>query len=88
MNVNYFDPDSQADYPSVVATEDASTIKNCPVGSGAFYAYRLALPITGTSPGQKYKVVVVLFEAYPSPGRIWTDAYNPDSGNWGAWTSR
>ena len=88
LNINYFIPDSRANYPSVVATEDASTIKDCPVGSGAFYAYRLALPITGTSPGQKYKVVVVLFEAYPSPGRIWTNAYNPDSGNWGAWTSR
>ena len=88
LNVNYFDPDSQANYPAVIATEDASTIKNCPVRSGAFYAYRLALPITGTLPDRKFKVAVVLFEAHPSPGRIWANAYNPDSGNWGSWTSR
>ena len=84
LNINYGDADGAVNMPSVIATEDASTLKNSPVTSGAFYAYREVFPIVNVSGGSgKYKVFVVLHEAYPVAGRVWTRAFNPDDSSWG-----
>ena len=74
---------SDDNLPCTIGTEDASVLRGSPVTSGPFYAYRLTLPQKGVSGA--YKVTVVLFESYPVPGRIWTRAYNPDTGAWSDW---
>ena len=83
LNINFKDSNNESNYYGVVGTEDASTLINSPVTSGAFYAYREVLTIK--SPRQNYKTIIRLTEAYPAPGRIWINAYNPDSSSWSGW---
>lgn len=74
---------TEANYDCVIATEDASTLKNCPVSSGAFYAYRKVYPIY--SPQFDHcKIVVELHESWPQKGRVWVTAFDPNNG-WGSW---
>lgn len=80
------DPDSELNNDAVIRTEDASALKNSPVASGPFYAYRKVYSIKNG--GNDYKVVVELHEAYPIGGRIWSAAYNPDSKSWSQWRER
>lgn len=68
-------------YNNVVRTEDASTLKNSPVTSGAFYAHRTVYPIY-VPWSHHSKIVVELHESFPQKGRIWTQAYDPNNG-WG-----
>lgn len=64
-------------------TEDASTLTNSPVTSGAFYGYRKVYQVH-SSVANHYKTIVEIHEAYPMRGRIWTSEYNPDTG-WNGW---
>lgn len=74
---------TEANYDCVIATEDASTLKGCPVSSGAFYAYRKVYPIY--SPQFDHcKIVVELHESWPKKGRVWRTAFDPNNG-WGSW---
>lgn len=79
------DPDNALNSPSVVATENASSLSGSPVASGAFYAARSVAHIK--SAGGGYKVVVSLIEAYPVPGRLWSSCYNVDFLEWSPWAS-
>lgn len=80
-----FDINHSVNRTSVISTEDASTIANSPVTSGAFYAYREVFLIDSTV-GRSPKVIVKLTESYPQAGRIWIISYNPDTGAWdGGW---
>lgn len=76
-------------YPGSVATEDASTLANSPVKSGAFYAHRevLFVPNQGIVGNTYGKTIVRLTEAYPITGRIWTCSYNTDLSTWTGWKS-
>lgn len=68
---------------SYIGTEDASTLTNSPVKSGAFYGYRKVYKVY--SPVAKYyKTIVEIREAYPARGRIWTAEYDPNNG-WSGW---
>lgn len=74
---------TEANYDCVIATEDASALSNCPVSSGAFYAYRKVYPIY--SPQFDHcKIVVELHESWPKKGRVWVTAFDPNNG-WGSW---
>lgn len=66
--------------PSMIATEDASSLAGSPIASGAFYAFRKVYYLGS-------KVVVELHEAYPNPGRIWTASFDKNQGSWSAWDS-
>lgn len=70
-------------YDMSFGTEDASTLINSPVTSGAFYGYRKVYQVH-SSTANHYKTIVEIHEAYPMRGRIWTSEYNPDSG-WKGW---
>lgn len=72
---------SSVNYDNIVRTEDASTLKNSPVTSGAFYAHRTVYPIY-VPWSHHSKIVVELHESFPQKGRIWTQAYDPNNG-WG-----
>ena len=74
-------------FPGVIATENASTLKNSPVKSGAFYAYRevFFIPNQGIVGNTYGKTIVRLTEAYPVAGRIWTTVYNTDFSSWSSW---
>lgn len=65
-----------------VGTEDASTLTNSPVTSGAFYAYRTVYPLK-TDVGTK--ICVELRELYPSLGRVWTNLYQSNTEAWSGW---
>ena len=67
--------------PSQVATEDASTLVNSPLASGAFYAVRT---VEGYGVGH---VCVRLHEMYPSNGRVWSNMYDKNQQNWMGWVS-
>ena len=85
LEVDPEDPFNIKNSLGVIGTEDASLLSSSPVSSGAFYAYRVVMPIKSAS--GNYKVVVTLFEAYPQGGRIWKAAYNPDGQGWSSWES-
>lgn len=74
---------TEANYDCVIATEDAITLSNCPVSSGAFYAYRKVYPIYSPQFGH-CKIVVELHESWPKKGRVWVTAFDPNNG-WGSW---
>lgn len=76
-------------YPGSVATEDASTLKNSPIKTGAFYTYRevFFIPNQGIVGNTYGKTIIRLTEAYPVSGRIWTNVYNTDSNDWTGWKS-
>jgi hypothetical protein len=69
---------------SVVATEDASTLVNSPIKSGAFYAYREVLFIDSPTGGIS-KCIVRLTLAYPHHGTIITNIYDANYGYWMGW---
>ena len=76
--------DDSRNQASVVGTEDASTLQNSPITTGAFYAYREVVLIKSpVSNGTK--VIVRLTEMYPTAGRIWINAWNPDIFSWSGW---
>ena len=81
--IDFKNPTGEYNSYGVIATEDASKLLNSPVTDGAFYAYREVLTIKSAL--KDYKVIVRLTEAYPSPGRIWINMYNPDTSNWSGW---
>lgn len=72
-----------SNYDWSFGTEDASTLINSPVTSGAFYGYRKVYQVH-SSVANHYKTIVEIHEAYPMRGRIWTSEHNPDSG-WSGW---
>ena len=76
-------------YPGSVATEDASTLKNSPIKTGAFYTYRevFFIPNQGIVGNTYGKTIIRLTEAYPVSGRIWTNVYNTDFNDWTGWKS-
>ena len=76
-------------YPGSVATEDASTLKNSPIKTGAFYTYRevFFIPNQGIVGNTYGKTIIRLTEAYPVSGRIWTNVYNTDLNDWTGWKS-
>lgn len=70
--------------PAIVGTEDASRLTNSPVGQGAFYAYRIVMPIRSVNGG--FHFLVLLFEFWPRCGRIWSSGWNCDTQSWSqAW---
>ena len=62
-----------------IGVEDASTLRNSPVTSGKFYAYRRVYQVYSSS-GDNYKTTVELHEIVPKRGRIWKRDYDPESG--------
>ena len=68
---------------SYIGTEDASTLTNSPVKSGAFYGYRKVYKAY-SSAANHYKTIVEIHEAYPKRGRTWTAEYDPSNG-WSGW---
>ena len=85
LHVDPNNPGADVNTRTVVATEDASTLVNSPVTSGAFYASREVQCIKSHAGG--YKVNVILYENYPVSGRIWTSSFNPDNNSWDGWNS-
>ena len=59
---------------SYVGTEDASTLTNSPVTSGAFYAIREVHRVPNYYGG--YHHLVVFREIYPEQGRVWSRMYD------------
>lgn len=68
-----------SNYDMSFGTEDASTLKNSPVISGAFYGYRKVYQIH-SSIQNNCKTIAELHEAYPQRGRIWKREYDPNTG--------
>ena len=87
-DINY---DSAPNLDGYVATENVDTLTNSPIDSGAFYAYRKVLKTPSADGSGNIrdgaKIMVILYEMYPSPGRIWTRVYNTDSGWSPSWQS-
>lgn len=83
LQIDFTNPTGESNSYGVIATEDASKLLNSPVTDGAFYAYREVLTIKSVP--KDYKVIVRLTEAYPSPGRTWIKAYNPNISDWSDW---
>lgn len=81
--INIGNPSGNVNYDWSFGTEDASTLTNSPVKSGAFYGYRKVYQVH-SSVANHYKTIVEIHEAYPMRGRIWTSEYNPDTG-WKGW---
>jgi hypothetical protein len=91
LSINTDSPATSAMYESIVATEDVTTLTNCPIYSGAFYAVRKVywMSTDGASGYTHAKALVELHEAYPVSGRIWTRTYNRDTGTWSSrWAYR
>lgn len=87
LDVNVLTIDGVENYNAVIKTEDASTLSNCPISTNQpFYAYRVVYPISPLS-GEQYNIIVVLYEMYPYPGRIWINTYNttPSVQDWIGW---
>ena len=79
------DPYSEWNYDCSFGTDDASTLKNSPVTSGPFYAYRRTYQVYNTV-NNFYNTVVELHESYPQRGRIWKREYAPNIGWSGHWS--
>lgn len=63
-----------------------SQITNAPYSSGPFYGLRQVL--FGKRPdGSTHLVTVLLFETYPTAGRIWGNSYDTGSSQWYGWHS-
>mgnify|MGYP007073061060 CR=1 FL=1 len=85
LNVNIFTTDGVENYNAVIRAENASTLLNCPISTTQpFYAYRVVYPISPLS-GEQYNTIVVLYEMYPYPGRIWINTYNSNIQDWVGW---
>lgn len=83
MHINIGDNFGSANYDMSFGTEDASTLTNSPVKSGAFYGYRKVYQVH-SSASNHYKTIAEIHEAYPMRGRIWTAEYDPNTG-WKGW---
>lgn len=83
LHVNVENPYDFCNESLSISTEDASTLVNSPVTSGAFYGYREVLLIKNHN--NYFKAVVRITESYPVGGRIWTNAFNPDNNSWTGW---
>ena len=84
--INTGDPYGEWNYDCSFGTEDASTLKNSPVASGPFYAYRRVYQVYSAA-NNHYKTAVELHETYPKRGRIWKCEYDPTNGSWtGHWS--
>lgn len=79
------DPYGEWNYDCSFGTDDASTLKNSPVTSGPFYAYRRTYQVYNTV-SNFYNTVVELHESYPQRGRIWKREYAPNIGWSGHWS--
>ena len=79
------DPYGEWNYDCSFGTDDASTLKNSPVTSGPFYAYRRTYQVYNTV-NSFYNTVVELHESYPQRGRIWKREYAPNIGWSGHWS--
>lgn len=79
------DPYGEWNYDCSFGTDDASTLKNSPVTSGSFYAYRRTYQVYNTV-NNFYNTVVELHESYPQRGRIWKREYAPNIGWSGHWS--
>lgn len=82
--INLNNPLGSSNYDMSFGTEDASTLKNSPVTSGAFYGYRKVYQIQKSAQNQ-YETTIELHEAYPQRGRVWKREYDPNIGwssNW------
>lgn len=84
LHIDLSNPDAYCNKASVIATEDASTLIDSPVTSGAFYAYREVLFIDSPTGGQP-KCIVRLTQSYPFEGVIWTNIYDPNMASWSGW---
>lgn len=85
MNINTLGISSQ-DYDHYIGTEsEGKDISNKPI-DGTFYAYREVKKIPNVNPDgtirSGYKTIVILYEAYPVAGRIWTRVFNTDTNSW------
>ena len=65
---------------SYVGTEDASTLFNCPVSGGSFYAIREVEAVANQHGG--YHTMVTLKEFYPVQGRKWYRMYDINQKAW------
>ena len=83
--INVGNPYSTWNYDCSFGTEDASTLKNSPVTSGPFYAYRRVYQVYSAT-NNHYKTIVELHEAYPQRGRVWKREYDPNNGWTGYWS--
>lgn len=75
-------------FPGAIATEDASTLVESPITSGAFYATRDVYVIQSQNEeesAEHRKFIVKITEAYPVPGRVWISVYNSDGPAWSDW---
>lgn len=91
MNIDTTTPKNTVNMSeSIVAVEDASTLSNSPIISGAFYAVRKVywMSADGAEGNTHGKVIVELHEAYPVVGRVWTNVYNKDTNTWSNWGCR
>lgn len=79
------DPYGEWNYDCSFGTDDASTLKNSPVTSGPFYAYRRTYQVYNTV-NNFYNTVVELHESYPQRGRIWKREYASNIGWSGHWS--
>lgn len=79
LMIDVGNPYSSWNYDCSVGVEDASTLKNSPVTSGAFYAYRKVYQVYSAL-FNHYKTIVELHEAYPKRGRVWKREYDPNNG--------
>lgn len=80
LNVNLSgNYESENMQPGHIATEDASTLVNSPITSGAFYAVRTveSFPVG--------HMCVRLYETYPCAGRIWSNMYDKNVKGWMGW---
>lgn len=71
----------QANKPAIISTDDVNTLQNRPENfpeSGTFIGWRIV------DWYQSVRLVVRIHEAYPVPGRIWTNHYNVSE--WSGWT--
>lgn len=81
LAIDTINPYAFSNLPSIIGTENAATLVNSPVQSGAFYAQRTIYPIQSEHSG--YHFIVYLHEMYPKIGRIWAAGYNKDIQSWG-----
>lgn len=86
LSINTSNPYADNMKPTSFGTENASTLVNSPVTSGAFYGVREVFCITRNSPtGDFIRVLVRLTEAYPVTGRIWINVYEKNTSQWTGW---
>lgn len=84
LHIDLTNKDSYVNQAGVIAVEDASTLVNSPITSGAFYAYREVL-FSDNPTGGLPKCIVRLTQAYPHHGTIMTNIYDPNYGYWIGW---